>query len=139
MLHTLPPIKRRKGYTFILGRVRHRREDPFSYEVRVVRPGYYKVIIGEKGVYILDDVKAEELIRESWERYIREKHGKRKPRSEREVVEHPVEIAEDEIREFFVKRGLLTSFKSCAFLLEGITPKENALKELIETISAKRG
>ncbi len=26
MLHTLPPIKRRKGYTFILGRVRHRRK-----------------------------------------------------------------------------------------------------------------
>ncbi len=92
------------------------REDPFSYEVRVVRPGHY-----------------EELIRESWDRDIREKHGKRKPRPEKEVVEHPVEIAEDEIRDFFVKRELLTSFKPCAFLLEGITPEENVLKELIET------
>ncbi|WP_457600099.1 hypothetical protein [Hydrogenivirga sp.] len=101
--------------------------------MKVIKPGMFKVIVGEKGVYVLDDEKAEELIRENWELYLREKYGKRSPRTNKEIVEHPVEIGEEFIRRFFAGKGLLTSFKPCAFFVEGIKPEESELKEFLRS------
>lgn len=137
MLHVVPPIRRRRGLSFILGRVRHGRENPWDYEVKIIKSGMFKVMVGEKGVYVLDDEKARELIKESWELYLKEKYGKRKPKTDREIVEHPVEISEESIMRFFVSRGLITSFKSCAFFVEGVKPEKEELRELLRSI-AKR-
>ncbi len=138
MLHTVPAIKRKKGLSFILGRVKHRRDDPWNYSVKVIKRGIFKVIVGSRGVYILDDEKTEELIKESWERYLKERYGKRKPRTDRDVVEHPVEVSEGEIRNFFSQKGMLISFKSCAFFVEGVKPVKENLKDLLATITSKR-
>ncbi|NPA41989.1 MAG: hypothetical protein GXO18_06920 [Aquificae bacterium] len=138
MLHLVPAIKRKKGLSFILGRVRHRRDNPRDYSVRVIKRGFFKVVVGERGVYILDDEKTEQIIKESWERYLEEKYGSRRPRTDKDIVEHPVEVKEEEIRRFFSSRGLPVSFKSCAFFVEGIRANKSNLRELLAGMSSKR-
>ncbi len=53
-------------------RVKHRRDNPWNYSVKVIKRGIFKVIVSSKGVYMLDDEKIEELIKECWSAILRE-------------------------------------------------------------------
>ncbi|QID33062.1 hypothetical protein [Pampinifervens florentissimum] len=133
-MHVVPTRERKGSVYFILGRVVHPREEPMSYEVKVIRPEQHKVIIGRKGVYILDDTLCKKLISEVWEEYVRTIYGKRERRTKQERVEHPVEISEERLRGFIRKEGIHISTASCAFFSYVEPTPAEEMKRLIEDI-----
>ncbi|WP_461828953.1 hypothetical protein [Aquifex sp.] len=132
MFHILPIQEKRGEKGAVLGRVRHPRNNPKDYEVRVIKKGIPKVFIGNKSVIVIDDNLAEEIIKVSWERYINNPNIKRRgPRTNKEVVEHPIEVSESFLIEFFREKGLPVSYKPCMYLKEPVETKEDALEELL--------
>lgn len=129
--HILPTFDRGNEKGAVIGRVKHKRGTPLEYEVKVVKEGKVKVFIGDKGVFVIEDLMAKEIIKTIWERYVRETYGKRRARTNKETVEHPIEVRESFLIDFFKEKGLITSFKSCMYLKEGIVSDESTFEELI--------
>ncbi len=101
MRHVIPTKKKRGGVSFLLGRVLHPTLKPHEYEIRVVKPGHPKVVIGERGVYVLTDEDAEKIIRDAWEEYLQKRNGQIRHRTQKPIVEHPVEIKESDLIKYF--------------------------------------
>jgi len=125
MVHVIPVRESRKDIRFILGRVIYPKADPGRAKVKVIKPGEAKVIVGRRGVYVLDDALAEEAIREAWKEYL----GKYKEpgiRSGKDIIDRPVEVTESFLREFLKRKGvgelLVRGFIS--FSVEGSNIKE---------------
>ena len=129
--HILPTFDRGNEKGTVIGRVKHRRSTPLEYEVKVVKEGKVKVFVGDKGVFVIEDDLAKEIIKTIWERYVRETYGRRQPRTNKEIVEHPIEVRESFLIDFFREKGLITSFKSCMYLKEGVGSDESYFEELI--------
>jgi len=96
----------RKEPVFVLGRVRYHTDNPKEYEVKVVKKGEAKLLVGKKGIYVIDDKIAEELIRKTWEDYL-SRGRKRKTKKKVGFVEPPVEVTEGTIRDYFSKKGIV--------------------------------
>jgi len=108
-VHIVPSREfKRAGVRFVLGRVRYEVKAPEKYEIKVVKRGYPKVALGKKGVYVLNDELIEKLLREHWENYIRD-YKRREIKTKREVVEPPIEVTEEELRNFLVREGISPS------------------------------
>jgi hypothetical protein len=105
-IHIVPTREMKKsGVRFVLGRVRHDIKTPEKYELKVVRKGVPKVLVGRKGVYVLNDELAEKLLKEVWESYLK-RYRKRGAKAKGPVVEPPIEVSEEEVREFLSREGL---------------------------------
>ncbi|AAC07977.1 hypothetical protein [Aquifex aeolicus] len=129
--HILPTFERGNEKGAVIGRVKHRRENPLEYEIKVVKKGSVKVFVGNKGVFVIEDDLAKEIIKALWEKYVRETYGRRKPKTNKEIVEHPIEVRESFLINFFKEKGFITSFKSCMYLIEGTSSDESTIKDLI--------
>ncbi len=105
MGHVIPVRESRKDIRFILGRVIYPRTDPRRARVKVIKPGESKVIVGRKGVYVLDDALAEEVIMEAWKEYLG-KYKKPGIRSGKDIIDRPVEVTESFLREFLKRKGV---------------------------------
>jgi hypothetical protein len=108
-MHIVPTRETRKGVRFLLGRVRYHVDEPGSIDVKVIKRGEKKVIIGKKGVYVLDDNLCERLISRAWKDYLDRGYRespRRGSRSKKEIVEHPVDIAENFLRNFLMEEGV---------------------------------
>jgi len=108
-VHIVPTREmKRSGVKFVLGRVKHDIKTPEIYELKVVKKGIPKVIIGKKGVYVLNDELAEKLLKEVWENYLK-RYKKRGAKAKSSTVEPPVEVSEEELREFLSREGISPS------------------------------
>lgn len=125
MGHIIPVRESRKDVKFILGRVIYPKDNPESISVKVIKPGESKVVVGRKGVYVLDDGLTEEVIREAWKEYLK-KYREPGKRSGKDTIDRPVEVTESLLRDFLKKKGvgelLLRGFVS--FGIEGSDIKE---------------
>ncbi len=134
MFHVLPTLERKNEKSAIFGRVIHERGKPLDYRVHVIKKGKPKVFVGNEGVYILEDKEVEELIKEVWERYVKTTYGRRKPKSKKDIVEHPVEIKESDVKNFLRKKGFPLILKSCGYILKGNRTEKDIIEELFDII-----
>ena len=120
MGHIIPVRESRKDVRFILGRVIYPKTNPESVRVKVIKPGESKVVVGKRGVYVLDDTIAEEVIREAWNEYLK-RYREPGSRSGKEVIDRPVEITESFLRDFLKRKGVGELFARgfISFALEG--------------------
>ena len=120
MGHIIPVRESRKDVRFILGRVIYPKTNPKSIRVKVIKPGEPKVVVGKRGVYVLDDTLAEEVIREAWNEYLK-RYREPGSRSGKEVIDRPIEVTESFLREFMKGKGVGELFIRgfISFALEG--------------------
>jgi len=137
MGHVIPVRETRKDVRFILGRVTYPKTDPGKARVKVIKPGEPKVIVGRRGVYVLDDALAEELIREAWKESLK-KYKEPGIRSGKDIIDRPVEITESFLREFLKRRGVGELFIRgfVSFSIEGSSIKE--ILELAEKLTSDK-
>ena len=128
--------KKRKNeeyYSAVLGSVVHPKENPDDYTVKILATGKVKVIIGNEGVYILDDILTEKVVEARWRNYLesyRNSPGRGK-KSRRDKVIHPIEVREDFLREFLLKEGVCRCKTGFFDFSEERTPEvENILKAI---------
>ncbi|NPA41409.1 MAG: hypothetical protein GXO18_03965 [Aquificae bacterium] len=105
MVHIIPVREFKNGVKFILGRVVYPKTEPENAKVKVIKPGESKVVVGKKGVYVLDDELAEKVILEAWKANIR-KYKNPGARSGKDTISRPVEITEDFLRSFLKSQGV---------------------------------
>ena len=125
MGHVIPVRESKKDVRFILGRVIYPKADPGRAKVKVIKSGEAKVIVGRRGVYVLDDALAEEAIREAWKEYLG-KYKKPGVRSGKDIIDRPVEVTESFLREFLKRKGVGELFVRgfISFSVEGSNIKE---------------
>jgi len=133
--HVVTPIeKRRRGPSFVLGRVSYHTDAPERYEIKVIKRGHPKLLVGKKGIYVIDDEMAEELIREVWEKRLKE----RKKRRKSGLVEPPVEVSEENIRKYFSTKGIIPHLSVGWVNFYPELPNFSALRERVRKIIEKQ-
>ncbi|EDP74659.1 hypothetical protein [Hydrogenivirga sp. 128-5-R1-1] len=120
MGHLIPVRDSKRDVRFILGRVIYPKTNPKSVRVKVIKPGEPKVVVGKRGVYVLEDTLAEKVIREAWNEYLK-RYKEPGSRSGKEVIDRPVEITESFLRDFLKRKGVGELFVRgfISFALEG--------------------
>lgn len=104
--HVIPTREtKRTGIKFVIGRVRHHIDSPEDYEIKVIKKGMPKIILGQKGIYVLNDYLTEKFIKEIWESYLK-RYKQRGSRAKTPIVEPPIEASEEELREFLLKENI---------------------------------
>ena len=133
-------IHSRKSPAFVIGRVKYDTRAPRDYEVKPVAKGKTKVLVGTKGIYILNDEIAEEIIRKNWENYL-ERRKKRKRVRKEGIVEHPVEVLEDEVRNYFCGKGIApmpeTGWINFSYEVPDFEKMRKSILEIIEEVKRK--
>jgi len=126
----------RKEPSFVLGRVRYPVDNLRDYEVKVVKKGEAKLLVGEKGIYVINDEIAEELIKRAWEDYLY-RGKKRRARKITGYAEPPVEVTERVVREYFSSKGIVPHWEIGWINFVPETPDFRTLREKIRKIIEK--
>lgn len=126
----------RKEPSFVLGRVRYPVDNPKNYEVKVVKKGETKLLVGEKGIYVINDKIAEELIKKAWEDYLN-KGKRRKARKTTGYAEPPVEVTEKAVRDYFSSKGIVPHWEIGWINFVPETPDFRSLREKVRRIIEK--
>jgi hypothetical protein len=131
--------KDKKGRSyFISGQTTHPKDNPENYTIEVRKRDLgLIVVIGERGIYILDRDLLYKCAEKEWLRYLEKyKNSKRKgSRTKGEIARHPNIIYEDTIREVLKENGYNPCFM-CRFIdLNPDKPKDtNEAKEILNKI-----
>ena len=141
-MHLVPTRQTKKGVRFLLGRIRYTVNEPENIKIKVIKRGEKKVIVGKKGVYVLDDTLCEEVILCAWKDYLNRGYresSRRGSRSKGNIVEHPIDITENFLRDFLMEKGVCSCFNIGYVDLEvrTIPPKEadKLIERLFEIVS----
>lgn len=94
----------RKG-NFLLGRVRHPRDNPEKFTIKIIKAGIPKKIAFNdfKEIYIIDDITAEKIIKDQWSWYVKHKYRNIGKKSKKEEIEHPVQLKRKDLRKYTAK------------------------------------
>jgi hypothetical protein len=139
-IHTIEAkIYSRKSPTFLIGRVRYDTKTPEDYEIKPVAKGKTKILIGTKGIYILNDKMTEEIISRVWENYLKERKGNRNRKEG--IVEHPVEVIEDEVRNYFCEKGIVpmpeTGWINFSYEIPDFEKMRKSILEIVKEVKRK--
>ncbi|WP_297454076.1 hypothetical protein [Persephonella sp.] len=96
-------------YYIMRGQVIHPKDNPEDYKIELGKRKTFDflVVVGSRGVYILDRDTLVECAKKSWLSYLEKyKHSKRKgEKAKGNIIKHPIVIYENTIRETLKERG----------------------------------
>lgn len=104
--------KQQRGKTLFYimrGQVIHPKDNPEDYKIELGKRKTFDflVVVGSRGIYVLDRDTLMECARKSWLSYLEKyKYSRRKgQKAKGDIIKHPVVIYEDTIRETLKERG----------------------------------
>ncbi len=96
-------------FYIIRGQVIHPKDNPEDYKIELGKRKTFDflVVVGSRGVYILDKDTLVECARKSWLSYLEKyKHSRRRgEKAKGDIIKHPIVIYEDTIRETLKEQG----------------------------------
>ena len=107
-LHLVPTRKTKT----ILGRVEHSINTPYNAVSKVIQKKKVKMIVFEnsKDLFLLDDYTSTKIIEDVWLDYVKNKYKNPGSKTQKSIVEHPVEIDISTLKNYTKKVGVLNGY-----------------------------